>query len=85
MASCILPDWVRWASSTKTNRLPLAVKSLGILAFSSAMKSASASSRALVVVGASELVDQRADQPRSRSGSGSTAGRRRSWCGRSPR
>ena len=24
MASCILPDWVRCASSTKTNRLPLA-------------------------------------------------------------
>ena len=45
MASCILPDWVRWASSTKTKRLPLALKSFGILAFSSAMKSASASSR----------------------------------------
>ena len=45
IASCIFPDWVRWASSTKTKRLPLARKSAGSLACSSAMKSASASSR----------------------------------------
>ena len=44
MASCILPDWVRWASSTKTNRLPLAEKSFGMKALSSLMKSAVASS-----------------------------------------
>ena len=35
MARCILPDWVRWASSTKTKKLPLALKSFGIVALSS--------------------------------------------------
>ena len=35
MAVCILPDCVRWASSTKTKRLPLALKSVGSLALSS--------------------------------------------------
>ena len=29
IASCSLPDWVRWHSSTNTNRLPLARKPLG--------------------------------------------------------
>ena len=63
MAVCILPDCVRCASSTKTKRLPLAVKSFGILALRSLMKSPSASSRRLVVVDAAELVNQRADEP----------------------
>ena len=30
IASCNLPDWVRWHSSTKTNTLPLALNSLGM-------------------------------------------------------
>ncbi len=46
MALCILPDWVRCASSTNTNRLPLAWKSFGIVALSSLMKSSLALSRA---------------------------------------
>ena len=44
MAECISPDWVRWASSTKTNRLPLAEKSFGMKALNSLMKSAATSS-----------------------------------------
>ena len=31
MASCILPDCVRWASSMKTKRFPLALKLAGQL------------------------------------------------------
>ena len=56
------------ASSTKTKRLPLAAKSVGSLAFSSVMKSLVGLVARRVVVGAAELVDQRADQPLAGSG-----------------
>ena len=39
MASCILPDCVRCASSTKTKRLPLGAKSFGTCSRSSRMNS----------------------------------------------
>ena len=66
MASCILPDWVRCASSTKTKMLPLAAKSFGILACEFLDEVAFAPRRGCLVLGAAELVDQRADQPLGR-------------------
>jgi hypothetical protein len=38
MASCRSPDWVRWHSSTNTNRLPLGLNPLGSDFFSSSTK-----------------------------------------------
>jgi len=47
MALCILPDCVRCASSTKTNRLPLGANPDGTRERSSAMKSSLSRSRSL--------------------------------------
>ena len=66
IASCILPDCVRWASSTKTKRLPLAAKSVGKLGVQLGDEVGLGLVATLVVLRAAELVDQRADQPLAR-------------------
>ena len=58
IASCMLPDCVRCASSTKTKMLPLAAKSFGMAAISSRMNASSATDWSRLAVGAAELVDE---------------------------
>ena len=63
IALCSSPDWVRWHSSTKTNRSPLASKS-GRQGLLHLLDVAGDVADLLAVFLAAELVDQRADQPR---------------------
>ena len=58
MALCSLPDWVRWASSTKTKSSPLAWKPSRRLLCTSWMKASTSPSS-----DAAELLHQRAHQP----------------------
>ena len=84
MAVCILPDCVRWASSTKTKMLPLALKSLRDLGVELRDEVLAGLVERLVVIEprnlcTSEQMSHSCDLFRV------SRGRRRSSCGRSAR